>query len=232
MQKQSRVFLSWLHQWTEGLPSLRLEEIADPPARVALVSEDLVKGFCDLGPLASERSASVVPAVVDLFERAYDLGVRHFLLLQDTHEPDAVEFSAYPAHCVAGSEESETIDELKDLPFSDLFTIFPKDSISSSLGTELEAWLEDHSEVTAFIVVGVCTDICVYQSALYLRVRANVQGRREVRVVVPANCVETYDMPVDAAKEIGALPHDGDLLHRVFLYSLALNGVEVVRSLG
>jgi nicotinamidase-related amidase len=226
------VFLSWLHQWTEGLPSLRLEEIADPPARVALVSEDLVKGFCDLGPLASERSASVVPAVVDLFERAYDLGVRHFLLLQDTHEPDAVEFSAYPAHCVAGSEESETIDELKDLPFSDLFTIFPKDSISSSLGTELEAWLEDHSEVTAFIVVGVCTDICVYQSALYLRVRANVQGRREVRVVVPANCVETYDMPVDAAKEIGALPHDGDLLHRVFLYSLALNGVEVVRSLG
>ena len=29
-------------------------------------------------------------------------------------------------------------------------------------------------------------------------------------MIVPANCVNTYDLPVDAAQKIGALPHDGD----------------------
>jgi hypothetical protein len=38
-------------------------------------------------------------------------------------------------------------------------------------------------------------------------------------------------MPVETAQEIGAMPHDGDLLHRIFLYQMALNGVEVVASL-
>ena len=38
-------------------------------------------------------------------------------------------------------------------------------------------------------------------------------------------------MPVETALQLGALPHDGDLLHRIFLYSMALNGIEVVARL-
>jgi nicotinamidase-related amidase len=168
---------------------------------------------------------------VHLFQHAHDLGVHHFLLFQDTHDADAIEFSAYPPHCVRGTAESETIGELKDLPFSDRFVVFPKNSISSSIGTELDTWLEAHPEVTTFIVVGDCTDICVYLGALYLRTRANVLGLRDFRVIVPADCVQTYDMPVDTALELGALPHDGDLLHSIFLYHMALNGIEVVGRL-
>jgi nicotinamidase-related amidase len=85
--------------------------------------------------------------------------------------------------------------------------------------------------VNTFIVVGVCTDICVYEAAIYLRVRANVQGRHAARVIVPANAVQTYDMPVEVAEEMGAFPHDGDLLHRVFLYQMALNDIEVLATL-
>jgi hypothetical protein len=66
---------------------------------------------------------------------------------------------------------------------------------------------------------------------MYLRLRANVLGLRQVRVIVPADCVQTYDLPVETAQELGALPHDGDLLHRVFLYHMALNGIEVVAQL-
>jgi nicotinamidase-related amidase len=132
---------------------------------------------------------------------------------------------------VAGTAESETIDELSGLPFSNQFTIFPKNTISSDLGTGFDAWLEAHPKVTTFIVVGDCTDICVYQAAMHLRVRANVLGQRDVRVIVPADCVQTYDLPVETALELGALPHDGDLLHRAFLYHMALNGVEVVAGL-
>lgn len=232
MNQKSEAFLNWLLQWEENLPTLALDEVVENPAQVALASQDMLKGFCDEGALSSPRAANIVPAVTDLFQRSHDLGVRNFLLFQDTHEPDAVEFDAYPPHCVEGSEESETIDELAQLPFSELFTIFPKNSVSASAGTDLEPWLDDHPEATTFICVGVCTDICIYQMALYLRTRANVLGQREARVIVPADCVQTYHMPVETAQELGALPHDGDLLHRLFLYHMALNGIEIVAHIG
>jgi hypothetical protein len=47
-------------------------------------------------------------------------------------------------------------------------------------------------------------------------------------VIVPANCVETYDIPVETARRLGAPPHDGDLLHHVFLHSMAQNGIDIV----
>jgi len=231
MHESEARFLEWLSRWEAGLSELRWDEVAAEPARVAVVSVDMVKGFCIEGPLASPRVAGIIPAVVDLFRRAYDVGVRHFLLTQDTHDPDAVEFGSFPPHCIAGTAESETIDELNGLPFANLFTVIPKKSISSSVGTALGAWLENHPQVTTFVVVGDCTDLCVYQAAMYLRLRANVLGQKEARVIIPAECVQTYDMPVETAEEIGAMPHDGDLLHRLFLYHMALNGVEVVSRL-
>jgi len=231
MNAGSESFLEWLADWQAGLPSLGLEAVASDPATVAVVSVDMLKGFCCQGALASPRAAGIIPAVIDVFQRAHDLGIRHFLLLQDTHDPNAVEFSAFPAHSVAGTEESEMIDELEALSFSDLFTVMPKNSVSCDLGTDLGPWLDAHSQVITYITVGVCTDICIHQLAMYLRTRANVLGLRDARVIVPADCVQTYDVSVQTATELDILPHDGDLLHRVFLYSLALNDVEVVASL-
>jgi nicotinamidase-related amidase len=231
MNAQDNSFLDWLNRWENDLPEMALEQIASDPARVMILSVDLVKGFCTEGPLASPRVAGIVPAAVRLFERAHDLGVRHFLLSQDTHDPDAVEFSAFAPHAVEGTRESETIDELEALPFSDKFLIIPKNSISSSIGTGMDGWLEAHPEVTTFIIVGDCTDLCVHQAAMHLRLRANVMGLRDVRVIVPADSVQTYDMPVDVATGLGILPHNGDHLHTVFLYHMALNGIEIVGRL-
>jgi nicotinamidase-related amidase len=153
------------------------------------------------------------------------------LLSQDTHDPDALEFSAYAPHAVAGTPESETVEGLKALSFSGEFVLIEKNSISTSIGTTFVPWIESHPEVQTYIVVGDCTDLCVYQVALDLRLRANVAGWRGFQVIVPEDCVQTYDLAVDTAVEIGVMPHDGDLLHRVFLYSIALNGVEVVARL-
>ena len=231
MSGGSKPFLDWLAGWEESLPEVKLEEIVGDPGRVALASVDLTNGFCCEGPLASPRVAGIIPATVRLFQRAYDLGVRHFLLPQDTHDADALEFLAYPPHAVGGTSESDTVDELKALPFSDSFVIIPKNSVSCDLGTDLDPWLDAHPGVTTFIVVGDCTDICVYLMAMHLRLRANVLGVGEARVVIPADCVQTYDLSVEAAAQVGALPHDGDLLHSIFLYHMALNGVEVVAHL-
>ena len=104
----------------------------------------------------------------------------------------------------------------------------PKNSIHSGLNTGLNEWIAAHPEVDTYVVVGDCTDLCTYQLAMHLRLDANARQLQR-RVLVPVECVDTYDRPVDVAVEQGGLPHPADLLHAVFLYHMALNGVEVVR---
>jgi nicotinamidase-related amidase len=226
--EQSQPFLSYLTDWQAQLPTLDLAAELKEPQRAAVISEDLVKGFCTVGPLSSPRIQAVAAPAVRLVKRAHELGVSHFLLLQDTHEPDAVEFGSFPPHCVRGTEESETVPELAALPFAKQFTIIPKNSLNPALALSFQDWLVRHDAVQAFIIVGDCTDLCVYQIAMALRVRANDLQQRDLRVIVPSDCVDTYDLPVDVARSMGAMPHAGDLLHLIFLYHMALNGVEVV----
>jgi nicotinamidase-related amidase len=118
--------------------------------------------------------------------------------------------------------------ELKKLPFSDLFTIIEKDSVSVTIDTEVDDWLAAHPEVTTFLVVGDCTDFCTHQLAMHLRLRANALMHHDARVVVVMDGVDTFDIPVDVAEEAGIMPHHGDLLHLIFLFNMAQNGVEVV----
>jgi nicotinamidase-related amidase len=121
--------------------------------------------------------------------------------------------------------------EFKALPFFDRFITMPKNSISSTLGTQLPTWLDAHPEVSNYIVVGDCTDLCTYELAMDLRLRANALQRATARVILPADCVDTYDLPVQTADELDIFPHHGDLLHLIFLYSMALNGVQVVANI-
>jgi nicotinamidase-related amidase len=229
--EQSNPFLSYVVEWKDSLQPLDLASALEgQPERVAVISVDVTNGFCYEGPLASPRVATIVKPIVALFQRVHALGVRHFILPQDTHDPEAVEFGSYPPHCVRGSSQSQTVAEIKGLPFADLFITMPKNCIDSSLGTDLDPWVDDHPEVDTFIVVGDCTDLCTYQLAMHLRVRANAFNRH-IRVIVPEDSTDTYDLPVNVAHEIGAVPHNGDLLHLIFLYHMMLNGVEVVSTI-
>ena len=228
LSEESQTFLDYLADWYAALPVLDLAAELKDPSRAAVVIVDLTRGFCTEGPLSSPRVQAVVAPIVGLAERAHALGMQHFLLPQDTHEPDAVEFGSFPPHCVRGTSESETAPELAALPFADEFQTIPKNAIDPSLAPDLQAWRAQHGEVNLFIVVGDCTDFCIYQMAMALRVSANQDQLRHVRVVVPADCVDTYDLPVTVAQSLGSLPHAADLLHLIFLYHMAVNGIEVV----
>lgn len=227
----SRPFLDWVVNWHDNLDVLPLDSAIGEPGRTAVLAVDVVNGFCYQGPLASERVAGIVPPIVDLFKAAYSRGVRHFILPQEHHLPDAVEFDSYGRHCVAGTDEAETVPEIAALPFADQFVKIGKNSINAFVDTGLEAWMEEHPRVNTFIVVGDCTDLCTYQLAIHLRLRANARQQRDVRVILPINGVQTYDLPVKVAEGLGLVPHDGDLLHLIFLYSMMLNGVQVVSGL-
>jgi nicotinamidase-related amidase len=227
----SRPFLAYLEEWYNRLEELPLRElVAGEPGRVAVISIDVINGFCKSGPLASERVGRIARPVADLFERTYALGVRDFALTSDAHDPNTPEFQAYPPHCVRGTEESEAVDELKQLPFFSDMAVFPKNSINSHLGTGLGAWIKERPQVDRFIVVGDCSDLCTYQAAMQLRLEANA-GNLARRVVVPVDAVDTFDTPVSVARELGIKAHDGDLHHVLFLHHMAMNGVEVVKRL-
>ena len=230
IQQQGTTFLPWLETWLGGLPTLTLSETADSPEEIAIFSVDVTKGFCSTGPLASPRVAAIVNPIVELMQAAREHGVHHFVLPQDSHESDAVEFGAFPPHCVRGSEEAETVDEITALPFFDQMTLMEKNSIDSGLDTGLNAWLAEHPQVKTFIVVGDCTDLCTYQLAMHLRLDAN-ERQLQRRVIVPANAVDTYDTPMSVAEDLGIFPHPGDLLHATFLYHMAVNGIEVVKKI-
>ena len=200
-------------------PAFLAQVIADPSS-AAIFSTDMIVAFCDHGSLASERVCGIVQPVAALFRSAHRRGLRQFVLLQDTHHPEAPEFQAWPAHAIRGTEESETIPELKELPFADRFTFIEKNSLNPAIDTLFESWLGEHPHISTAIVVGNCTDLCVYQLAMYLRIRANALNIPKYRVVVPENAVQTYDSP----------EHPGDFFHQVFLYHMAVNGIEVVRE--
>jgi nicotinamidase-related amidase len=224
-------FLRYLDSWYANLPAADLAAIVgEAPERVAVFSIDMINGFCKEGPLAGPRVGALIPSVVAILTRAHALGVRNLVLTQDTHSPETPEFGFYPPHCVAGTPESQAVVELAELPFADQITTIEKNSLSSHLGTRLGAWLADHPQIDTFIIVGDCTDLCVFSAAMHLRLEANALNLKR-RVIVPAAAVATFDTPVDVAMGLGIMAHDGDLHHALFLHNMAQNGVEVVATL-
>lgn len=229
--ENTRPFLSYLEAWYSALPEVDLAAIVGSnPERVAVFSIDMINGFCKEGPLAGPRVGALIPEVVAVFERAHALGVQAFVLTQDTHDPATPEFGSYPPHCVAGTPESQAVVELSSMAFADEIVTIEKNSLSSHLGTRLEAWMREHPQIDIFIVVGDCTDLCVYTVAMHLRMEANALNLKR-RVIVPASAVDTFDTPVVVAHDLGIMAHDGDLHHVLFLHHMAQNGVEAVKAL-
>lgn len=231
LAETSGAFLAWLEGWHAEREDVSLRDTLFPAAggaeNVAVLVVDLLVGFCSEGLLASPRVGALGPKAAEFLTQAHAAGVRHFLLAADAHPPDSLEFASFPPHCLAGTREAETIPELTGLPFASEFVTVSKRSLSVGMEEEFARWRQAHPEVRTWIIVGDCTDLCVYHAAMHLRLQANITGQ-EVSVIVPAHLVDTYDMPVETALKVGALPHDAELLHRLFLYHLALNGVRVV----
>ncbi len=229
LRNRSSAFLDFLDRFMSELKPASWDELSRAGERTALFSVDILNGFCYEGNLSSPRVAAIVEPSARLFTLAHARGVRDFVLIQEWHDEHAEEFNAFAPHCVRDSHEAETVAALAMLPFAAQFNILRKNSIDVALGTGLDAWLDAHPVETA-IVVGDCTDLCTYNLAMHLRLRAN-ERNEPLRVIVPADCVDTYDLPVDVAQRLGVLPHDAALLHATFLYHLRLNAVEVVREI-
>jgi len=226
MKKNIQEYFNYLEDFLADLESIAFSDLVKEPDRACVIVVDMTNAFCCEGPLASERVAAIIDPVTALLRGAWDHGIPNIILLNDNHSPDAKEFDAFGQHALQGSSASESVDAIKALPFYDSMLQMEKNSVDPSHGTELPAWLARHPQVDTFIVVGDCTDICVYLTCMYLKTSANAADQAR-RVVVPVNCVDTYDLTVEAAQSSGLEPHPAEILHPLFLHHLKLHAMEL-----
>lgn len=147
-----------------------------------LIVVDMLKGFLEPGHnlYCGDEARRIIPAVRRLVEAEHRRGGR-VIYLHDTHKPDDLEFRMFPVHCVAGTPETELVEELQGLPGEHI----AKARYSGFFGTDLEQRLASvgPGKIT---ICGVCTDICVLHTAADAR-------NRDYDVVVPTDCVASFD---------------------------------------
>ncbi len=192
-----------------ALPSLPLESFA--PGQTMLLVVDMNKGFAQAGSLYSPRVQALVPGIAALLDAAI---ARRFALLaySDCHTPASPELSAYPAHCMQGSEEPQLVEQLGRLEH---FVVHKNCTNGLLAGGGLP-----RPEISSYIITGCCTDICIYQLATSLKATLN-ERNQSARVIVPMALVDTYDAP----------GHPADLANLASLAGLLAAGVEVVQDI-
>lgn len=176
---------------------------------------DMVNGFVKEGALADSRINHIVPNLICLMEQ---LACRNVFVC-DSHPPHTREFDTFAPHCMIGTKEAEVIDELQ--PY--IKRIMKKNSTNAFHSQDFLSFLkEEMDSYCDIIVTGCCTDLCVLQFVLTLQSWLNEHNKKEYRIIVPKNCVETYDIP-DL--------HSASYWNEVAFNLMKMNGVLVVESL-
>lgn len=239
----SKTFLSYLEESRTKFPVVTVEELIQKAGgieNIYLVLVDILRGFCEQGALSSERVNEMVQPVKELAEKLQKLGLpsSNYIFLHDAHPENAIEFEAFASHCVRGSKEAEVVEALRPFQEAEGAQTFEKNATNGLFGKNREGvrffeWLESllqRKQSSVFLVVGDCTDLCIYQNAMGIRMLAN-ERNVPVDVYVSEQHVRTYHLPVDTAEKIGVLAHDADLLDTVFLYHMKLNGINIVKEI-
>lgn len=151
--------------------------------KAALLVADMINDFIDprgslyLGPAGRE----IIPFVQRKIEEARAAG-KLVIFICDTHAPDDPEFKYFAPHGVKGTWGAEIIPELSVRPEDPRIE---KTTYSSFFKTRLEELLEKE-QVERAEVVGVCTSICVYETAKGL-------FERKIQAVVYRDGVADFD---------------------------------------
>lgn len=171
-----------------SLPMINISEL--PTDRSCLIIVDAVNGFIREGAMSDRQIESIIPPITELMKKCKSVNIP-IIAFADCHSENCAEFASFPVHCVDGTHEAEIVDEIKT---EGGYTLIKKNSTSGYHENDFIKYLQENPDTDTFIVVGDCTDICVMQLCLAIKTSFTAQNKN-VNIIVPANCVETYDAP-------------------------------------
>ncbi|MDZ5254266.1 isochorismatase family cysteine hydrolase [Clostridium sp. LIBA-8841] len=211
------ILLNETHEMMEGiyerlqsLENISLEDL--DKERTMLLIVDMNKGFAKKGALYSSRIESLINPISKLVKVALEKGIK-VKAFTDYHTEESVELRAYPKHCMIDTEEWELVDELN----LEGIEVIKKNSTNGFLE---EKFNFDENKIDNIIIVGDCTDICVYQLAISLRTDFN-RVNKNGEIYIPKKLVNTFDAPM----------HRANFMNYVFLNSMLDNGINVVEDI-
>ncbi|WP_296644840.1 isochorismatase family cysteine hydrolase [Romboutsia sp. 13368] len=204
--------LNELNILKNNLDKLPIKNISDLDLnRTELFIVDINNGFAKEGSLYSPRIENLISPIVE-FTKSISKDVKNIIAFTDYHTFDSIELLSYPSHCIENTVECEIVDELKNI---ENLKIIKKNSTNGFFALE-DINFENTDNI---IIVGDCTDICIYQLSITLKSYFN-QHNINKNIIVPINLVDTYH--TDNV-------HPADLLNIVFFNSMIQNGIEVVK---
>lgn len=200
-----------LSSYAESLnskPEMSLKDYSNNDT--ALIVVDVINGFTIVGALSSERVTQIIGKVGKLMRSAIERSI-DIVFFADSHTKDSTEFKSFPPHCLINTTESEVVEELKAIGH---YTLIEKNSTNGYHAPKFKQYLKDNPNVKNFIVCGDCTDICVLNLCLSLKTAFD-QENKECNVIVPIQCVETFDAP----------SHSAELMNVMAFKLLETNGI-------
>ena len=198
----------------KNLPAMSISDFA--PEKTALIVVDVVNGFVREGAMASPLIEGIIPDVTKLMEQCLKKEIP-VVAFADCHKEGCAEFSSFPPHCLENTSESELVDELKKLGG---YFLLKKNSTNGFHEKNFMQCLIRNPQTNTLIVTGDCTDICVLQLCLTLKTWY-IQQNKNIEIIVPVNCIETYDAP----------KHDADFMNIIAYKLMSDSGIKFVKEI-
>lgn len=195
----------------EKLKSKKINEL--DLSKTMLFIIDMNNGFAKKGALYSDRVEALINPITNL-AKILEAKNCEIIAFTDSHNKDSIELRSYPTHCLENDYESKIVDEISTIKN---LKVIPKNSTNGffCLGDK------NFKNIDNIIVVGDCTDICIYQFVITLKAYFN-QNNIDKNIIVPMNLVDTYH--IDNI-------HNAEIMNIVFLNSMIQNGVEVIKEI-
>lgn len=156
-----------------------------------LIIVDMVNGFINCGVMHDRHIGKIVPTCRDYLMMFLN-HQQDVIAFVDAHNENDQEFNKYPIHCLAGSYESELVDELK--LYREHIRVFPKDSTDGLVAESFKDFRTGLRNYDEIVIIGCCTDICVLQLANGLLKDKN-DLKLNYQIIVPIDGCETFDTP-------------------------------------
>ncbi|MGV1061866.1 isochorismatase family cysteine hydrolase [Clostridium perfringens] len=207
---ESNEMISGIYERLQSLESIELKSL--DKNRTMLLIVDINKGFAKAGALYSDRIEKLINPISNLAKCALNNGIK-VKAFTDYHTEGSIELKAYPKHCMKDTDEWELVEELN----LEGIEVIKKNSTNGFLE---ENFILNKEEIDNVIIVGDCTDICIYQLAISLRAEFN-RVNKDGEIYVPKKLVDTFDMPM----------HKANFMNYVFLNSMLDNGVKVIEDI-